>query len=380
MRAVIVGGGIGGLCAALALGRAGWDVTVLERAPRFGAVGAGITLMANALAGLDALGVGDEVRAQGRVEAPGGTRTSDGRWLARIDAGQLEAALGTAALGIHRATLHGILLAALPASTLITNATVTAIEPGTGASGGPAAVVSSAGRCEADLIVGADGIDSVIRRQLWPSIAPPRYVGTTAWRGVSDGPWRGELSVAITWGPGTEFGIVPLGDGRVYWFAATNAPEGTRAADERAAVRAVVGDWHAPVSALLDATTTVLHHDLRHLPQPLPTYVRGPVVLLGDAAHAMTPNLGQGAAQAIEDAVVLGDACSPTRPLAAALADYDARRRPRSQSVARASYRIGRLGQQLTQPLLVAARNTAIRWTPPRLALRSMARYADWRP
>jgi 2-polyprenyl-6-methoxyphenol hydroxylase-like FAD-dependent oxidoreductase len=108
--------------------------------------------------------------------------------------------------------------------------------------------------------------------------------------------------------------------------------------------------------------------------------VTGAVALLGDAAHAMTPNLGQGAAQAIEDAVVLGAALGRSTELAAGLSRYDAERRPRSQRVARASYLVGRFGQQLRNPLAVALRNVTMRLTPPRLALRSMARYADWSP
>ncbi|GIE80743.1 FAD-dependent oxidoreductase [Actinoplanes philippinensis] len=365
---MVIGAGIGGLGAALGLIRHGWTVTVLERAPEFRPVGAGLVLQANGLRCLDALGVGDAVRDHGRPDVSGGTRRADGRWLARVPAGELERALGTPALGVHRATLHELLLGALPAGVVRTGAPVTAVTAeGQVTYDGPAGPV----HLGADLVVGADGINSVVRRTLWPDAAGPAPIGVRAWRGVTP-PWRGDLVVAITWGPGAEFGIVPLTDGRVYWFAAVNAAPTAPATG----VPDRFHRWHDPIPALIAATGTVLRDDLACLDEPLSTYVRGRVVLLGDAAHAMTPNLGQGANQALEDAVVL--AAVADRP--GGLAAYDARRRPRSQRVARASRAIGRFGQQLEHPVAVAARNTVVRLTPPRLALRSMARYADWRP
>jgi 2-polyprenyl-6-methoxyphenol hydroxylase-like FAD-dependent oxidoreductase len=167
--------------------------------------------------------------------------------------------------------------------------------------------------------------------------------------------------------------MVPLLDGRVYWYGALTAPPGGHDDDALAAVRERFGGWHDPIPRLLDATApgAVRRDDLYCLDEPLPTYVKGRVALLGDAAHAMTPHLGQGANQALEDAVVLG---------AVDLAEYDRLRRPRTQQVARASRSVGRLGQQLRQPLAIAVRNLLMRVTPPRLALKSMARYGDWRP
>ncbi|MEU8082017.1 FAD-dependent oxidoreductase [Micromonospora sp. NPDC049101] len=380
-HAVVVGGGIGGLSAALALHRRGWRVTVLERAAELREVGAGLSLMANAVRGLDALGLGPALRRGGHGEAPGGIRDRHGRWLSRVDAAEMIRQLGTTALGVHRATLHRTLREALPASWLHTDAKVEHVESGPDHAEVRYQRPDGPHTLEADLVVGADGLRSRVRAQLWPRHPGPVYAGSTTWRAAIAFPHP--IPAAITWGPGAEFGMVPIGDGQLYWYGALNAPPGGRAPDELAILREHFGDWHAPIPALLAATPpdVVLRNDIHHLPVPLPSYVCGRVALLGDAAHPMTPNLGQGAGQAIEDAVVLGAVCADgAGGVPAALAAYDRQRRGRSQSVARASHVAGRLGQQLHNPIAFAARNTALRITPARVMLRSMARYADWRP
>ncbi|GAB4060773.1 FAD-dependent monooxygenase [Catellatospora paridis] len=353
----------------------------MERAPQFREVGAGITLMANGLRGLDALGAGDAVRAAGSTDALGGTRDADGRWISRVDGDAMTRLLGTTTLGIHRADLHAALCTQLPADCLMTGAEAVELTPG------PRPRVAYRHRNElvtrdAALIVGTDGLYSGVRTPLFPGHPGPVYCGSTAWRGVTTPPWNGERAAAITWGPGAEFGMVPLGGGRVYWYAAINAPENQHVDNEAAAVRARFGGWHAPIPALLDATdpAAVIRTDLRHLATPLPSYAHGAVALLGDAAHAMTPFLGQGANQAIEDAAVLAAVCGPGDHVPTALAEYDRLRRPRSQQVAHAAAQIGRIGQQLSNPLAVGLRNTLMRLTPPQMALRSMARWADWHP
>ncbi|MFI6063825.1 FAD-dependent oxidoreductase [Micromonospora sp. NPDC051227] len=380
-HAVVVGGGIGGLSAALALHRHGWRVTVLERAAELREVGAGLSLMANAVRGVDALGLGPALRQGGHGEAPGGIRDQHGRWLSRVDAAEMIRQLGTTALGVHRATLHRTLREALPASSLHTNASMEHVESGPDRAEVRYLGSDGSHTLDADLVVGADGLRSRVRAQLWPQHPGPVYAGSTTWRAAIAFP--DPIPAAITWGPGAEFGMVPIGDGQLYWYGALNAPPGGHAPDELAALREHFGDWHAPIPELLAATPpeAVLRNDIHYLAAPLPSYVRGRVALLGDAAHAMTPNLGQGAGQAIEDAVVLGAVCAGgAKEVPAALAAYDEQRRPRSQSVARASYAAGRFGQQLHNPVAFAMRTVALRLIPSRLALRSMARYADWRP
>jgi 2-polyprenyl-6-methoxyphenol hydroxylase-like FAD-dependent oxidoreductase len=187
--AVVVGGGIGGLTAAVALRQVGWRVTVLERAARFGEIGAGITLLSNGLRCLDAIGLGDAVRGSGLPMLAIGMRTAEGRWLSRIDGdgADLEARMGTTALVIHRAELHKILRDALPAAALLAGVATTGIHGG--ADGGPAEVRfrdrDQDALLRAELVVGADGVHSWVRAQRWPDAPAPVYSGSTTWRAVT---------------------------------------------------------------------------------------------------------------------------------------------------------------------------------------------------
>jgi 2-polyprenyl-6-methoxyphenol hydroxylase-like FAD-dependent oxidoreductase len=377
--AVVVGGGIGGLAAAIGLRRIGWEVTVVERAAVLGDAGAGISLAANGLRALDELGVGAAVRHAARGQYSGGTRTPGGGWLARMDGAALERAVGTPIMGIPRATLHRLLREALPAEALLIGAEAASVRQT-----GPGAVQVACGDAVlgADLVVAADGIGSKVRAQLFPGHPGPVYSGSTVLRAVTERPVDPRTDFELTWGRGAEFGHIAFTDGRAEWHAVLTLPAGTRFADPLAELRRRFRDWHDPVPALLDATrpADVLHHDVNELRTPLPSFTAGRIALLGDAAHAMTPNLGQGACQALEDAVTLAAALAAEPGVEAALARYDAERRPRSQAVARAARQAGRMGHQLSHPLAVALRDTTMRLTPSRTAIRMILRHHAWVP
>ncbi|WP_435642929.1 FAD-dependent monooxygenase [Streptomyces sp. H49] len=184
-----------------------------------------------------------------------------------------------------------------------------------------------------------------------------------------------------TRGRGERLGAAPLADGRVYLFGVVNAPEGQRGPDgELAEMRRRFGGWHDPVPELLAAATedAVMRHDIYELP-PLDRFVRGRCVLLGDAAHAMTPNLGQGANQALEEAVTLAALLAAHPEADSALARYDRERRARTRMIARRSRRIGAVAQcGLTPACLV--RDRLLRLTPSSAMLAALAPVLGWRP
>lgn len=381
-RAVVVGGGIGGLTAAVALHQQDWSVTVLERATALTAVGAGIGLAPNSQRALDVIGLGDRVRSLAAWQGEGGLRTPEGRWLNRMNSAVAAERYGGPLVLLHRATLVDILVGGLPDAAVRTSAPATLTDAGDARR--PAVVSTPDGELEADLVVGADGIHSGVRRALFPGHPGPRYSGFTTWRMVVPAPER-PFAPHETWGRGCLWGTQPLKDGRVYAYAAALAPAGAHARDgEQAALLRLFGNWHDPVPAILAAAGDggVLRHDVHHMAVPLPAYHHGRVALLGDAAHAMQPTLGQGGNQAIEDAVVLAHHAGRAPESAQSLAAYTADRLPRTMAIVRQATRTGRLAMLRSAPA-AALRDgliAAVSRLGPGVVLRGMDGIADWRP
>lgn len=381
-HAVVIGAGIGGLATAAGLCLAGWDVTACERATSIDPVGAALALAPNGLRALDVIGAGHALRALA-IPQEVGIRRSDGRWLARSSTGRMIAdRFGDPVILLPRAAVVDALAARVPGGVLSLGTEVTSVEPGGDAA---ARVATTSGELEADLVVAADGIGSLTRAALFPGHPGLRYVGFTTWRLLTR-PVADPVPMAESWGRGTVFGVMPLSDGRVYCYAAAPAGPGGRSGDELAELVKLFGAWHQPIPELLAIARPqdVLRHDVAELAAPLPSFHRGRVALLGDAAHPMTPNLGQGACQALEDAAVISRLAAAAEPGAVSeiLTSYTAARLPRTTNVVSLSRRAATM-TTWTSPAAVAIRNVVMRLAgtlAPRAALRSLSPIYGWQP
>jgi 2-polyprenyl-6-methoxyphenol hydroxylase-like FAD-dependent oxidoreductase len=359
---LIVGGGIGGLAAAVALRRVGVAARVFERADELREVGAGVSLWPNAMRALRDLGLTGAVRDGHPALASIAIYRADGAPLLRLGD---SARHGLPAICVHRAQLQGVLAAAIPASHLRLGRTAVNFEEDAGGvtvhfEGGPPA----RGR----VLLGCDGIRSVIRARLHGE-SEPRYRGYEIWRGVADFALPRAMRPQATewWAPGMRFGLLPGEGDRIYWYATHTArnPRGT-ASPDRDRLESLFLRWGSPVPEIIAATG---EEDLvRTQAEDRPVrWGRGPVTLGGDAAHPMTPNMGQGACTALEDAVVLADCIRRGGSRPEALREYERLRNRRARWIVRQSRRIGWLAQ-LEAPAAVELRNRLMRLVPDRLA------------
>src|SRR5919197_2224260 len=368
MRVLVVGGGIGGLATAIARARDGHEPLVFERASALEAVGAGIALSPNAVAALERLGVADEVRRRGHAPRHALVLNRRGRVLGELP----YAERGWEMLGVHRAALQEALVAALPERALRLGRAGIGFEL---LDGRVRIQLAGGGVEEGEALIGADGIHSVVRAGLFGD-SELRYSGHAASRAVTERlPTVSEDRFSESWGPGARFGLVPIGGRRLYWFVAEDALDGAPPPEATLAhLRRRFADWHDPIPAVLDATDeSSLSRTFVYDRRPSKQWGKGRVTLVGDAAHPMTPNLGQGAAQALEDAVVLGVELGRGGDPEEALRRYERRRRRRANAIVRQSFQAGRLAQ-LSSPRACAVRDFVVRALPDRLAAAQQAR------
>lgn len=370
--AIIIGGGIGGLSVAIALEQIGMQVAIYERASELKAVGAGISLWANAIKALDQLGVGEKLRELGTFEGHGGFHIPNGKTLAKTNMQDMIDRFGAPTTVIHRADLINILQERINSPIHLNKIFIRYESEGDTIT----AHFSDGTTAQADMLICADGIHSVVR-QMWHPTSKPVYSGYTAWRGVTEfdhariGAYWGE-----TIGRGIRMGLTPLPNNRIYWYATQNVPVDALKSEHnhQAYLQNLFSTWYDPIPNIIQATPNeaILNNDIYDI-NPITEWVRGNVALLGDSAHAMTPNMGQGGCMAIEDAVVLGKCLRDNHNIAQGLLAYQELRVPRANQVQKMSRQLGKV---MTSESLVLStvRNILLRITPPAAQMRTLSK------
>ena len=367
-KVVIIGAGIAGLTAALAMARKGLDAEIYEQAPELKEVGAGVGLWGNAFRALRAIGLaGDVLRLAGET-AGSGVRRPDGTWLLYQPYEVMRKRWGAGFASVHRAELHNLLAGQLDPSAIHLDARCTGIS----VAGNVVRARFADGReVEADVLIGADGARSVVRAALLGA-SPIRYRGYTTVGALTP---AGSVPLprdgSETWGRGIRFGVAPTSGERVVWYAVWKAPAGTAGVSTEHLLR-LFGSWHEPVRAVIEATppaTTVRKDVYDRLPGR--TWTQGRVALIGDAIHLMTPDLGQGACQAMVDAVTLADCLAHGGSLRAALASYQRQRWRNAAFTTMLARTFGTMGQ-LDRRLTCGARDALVRAMPLSVQLRQL--------
>jgi 2-polyprenyl-6-methoxyphenol hydroxylase-like FAD-dependent oxidoreductase len=359
----IIGGGIGGTATAVALRQFGHSVTVYERASALNEAGAGMMLWANAMRVFLELGLVEKIRPFGGEMNSFWVRTSNGKVLMDITTGDFE----VPSVCIRRADLLSVLVNEVPNKhikldhtlkniTQINDKVIISFENGV--------------TKEHDAVIGADGIGSIVRKQMFDDCQPV-YRGYKIWRGIATyfGDDMTDGVSSETWGIGQRFGILNMGEGRFTWYATANSPRNhiDSPNGRKAELLELFADWHNPINRLISNTKddVIMKNSASDLPQ-LKRWVKGRIALLGDAAHPITPNLGQGGGMAIEDALVLAKSLRQESSIETALKLYEKKRITRTKHIQQRSRLMGRIGQW-QNPFIVGGREIVTNLLPAKI-------------
>jgi 2-polyprenyl-6-methoxyphenol hydroxylase-like FAD-dependent oxidoreductase len=366
-RALIVGGGLGGLSTALALHRIGIDVTVLERSPELAEVGAGLGVWINGMEALDELGVADRVQSTGSPNEVLEMKSSNGRTLIEIPVGELTRKYAARPpVMAKRPELLKALADALPEGVTQVSARCVGVEQD---DAGVTARLEDGREERGALLVGADGIRSEIRSMVIDPNVAPKYAGYQYVRALTQEQPLPPDRFQFTFGPGNRIGISDVGGGTTYWFAVFTVDQGTKLPPEETKrdVLERMKDFPAPAAELVEATApeAMARVDIMYL-EPLDRWSDGRVVLIGDAAHATAPTGGRGAGEAIEDGVALAECIGSAETLAdrgrltSALRTFEESRREPTKKVQTTALRSGKIASW-TNPVQCRLRDFVVR-------------------
>ncbi|MBS7530903.1 FAD-dependent monooxygenase [Hazenella sp. IB182353] len=363
---IIIGAGIGGLTAANALMNTGHEVHVYESYPKLKPSGMGITLAPNAFKALSFLNFVEDIKKVGKPLDSFQIRSETGNLLSAIQSNE------NITMAFHRADLYVSLFQRLPNGIVSFNKKCVDFKQD---QNGVKVTFADGSHTKGDYLLGVDGIHSMIRQKIAPSISP-QFAGYTCWRGISK---RGDIlkspNIAMeTWGPNGRFGIVPLRENQIYWFAVTNAAENSKRMKKYSKSDLVLHfeGYHEPITQIIEQTEeeAIVRNDLYDLPK-MNRYAYDRILLMGDAAHAMTPNLGQGACQAMEDVAVLSMCMKRQLPINEAFVAFEKERIKRVQKIVDRSRLMGRVGQ-MNHPVARKLRNGIMTLIPDRLRVKQI--------
>lgn len=367
----IVGGGVAGLAMAIALQQKGYRAPVFEATPDMQPAGAGLVLAVNAIKSLQKLGIADEVKAVAREMPVFKVLSQSGRIISDMDQDLLMRTFGINNIAIHRTALHRVLRSQIDENQIHTGRKV--VDYREKDNGVEIIFEDGSTHFSAYLIV-ADGVNSSLRQKLVPG-SVPRYAGYTCWRAIADQPESLKLEHGFECaGVKGRFGVTPLANNQLYWFACVNAPQKdeskkhwkTKELSER------FKGYYAPIELILKNTKdeAIILNDIADI-APIPRFAFRNILLAGDAAHATTPNMAQGACQALEDAAVLSHLLEGSNDIPAVFQAFEQRRIPRTHFIVNTSKVLGKISQ-MDNPIAIAFRNALFRSIPTSFSVKQL--------